>query len=269
MAVQNAEHHEPALPIPDWPEEERPREALLSHGAEVLPLSTLLAIILRTGRRGVSAEELSRRLLHSFPGLRGIDAASLQELCGLRGIGPAKAAQLKACLEIGKRLGRENASRLRIDSPRLAVDFVALHYGPYLRDSPVEVACLVLVDRRGIPIRAVELARGVDSAVTADLGRVLKEALQASAAAVILVHCHPSGDCTPSANDRAFTRSAREACSLFGIRLLDHVIVGRNRTDFYSLAMGEQLSPRPTCRRLRKCLPAEGPNRSRPEAYQW
>jgi len=234
------------LPIPEWPEEEKPREALFARGAEALPVSALLAIILRTGRRGISAEELSRQLLHAFTGLRGIDTASLQEICAIRGIGRAKAAQLKACLEIGKRLSREDAARpVRIDRPRRAVDFVALHYGPYLRDSPVEVACLVLLNRRGIPIRAVELARGGERAVTAELGRILKEALQASAAAVILVHSHPSGDCTPSANDLAFTRAAREACALFGIRLVDHVIVGRNRADFYSLATGEKTKPSP------------------------
>jgi DNA repair protein RadC len=225
------------LPIPEWIEEERPREALIAFGTESLSLSKLFAIILRTGRRGVNAEELSRRMLNAFSGLRGIDAASLSEICAIKGIGRAKAAQVKAALEIGKRFYREHAKNLkRIESPRRAFDFVASYYGPSLRDCQVECACLILLDRRRALLRAVELQRGGDRAVEANLTQILREAVRASASSIILVHNHPSGDGAPSTDDLSLTRSVRDACGLFGIRLLDHVIIGKNRGDSYSFA---------------------------------
>jgi DNA repair protein RadC len=225
------------LPITAWPPEDRPREALLERGAEGLPLSCLLAIVLRTGSRGSTAEDMARQLLSRFSGLRGMDCASARDLCLVKGMGRAKAAQVKACLEIGKRLFREKASHLGcIDGPERAVNFVALHYGPYLRDAPVEVACLILLNRRRTPVGTMELARGGTHGVGVRLGRILREAVKSSAAAIILVHNHPHGDCRPSPADISFTRWVRESCSLFGVRLVDHVIIGREVGDWYSFA---------------------------------
>ncbi len=122
--------------IRGWMPEERPRDTLLSSGSESLSLSRLLAIILRTGRKGVNAEDLARRLLGTFSSLRGIDAASVSEIRTISGIGPAKAAQIKAALEIGKRLCREEAGSLPDPSdPRWALRYVTAFYGPYLRDA--------------------------------------------------------------------------------------------------------------------------------------
>ena len=117
-------------------QEEQPRSLLQSVGAEALTPAKLLAIILRTGTPGVSAEELSRRLLNRYKGLRGMDTASIEELCAFVGIGRAKASQLKAAFEIGKRLCRERARmREHIETARQAAEYAASYYGPSLRDA--------------------------------------------------------------------------------------------------------------------------------------
>jgi DNA repair protein RadC len=221
-----------SVPICRWPEEERPRDLLISHGTESLPLSKLLAIILRTGRTGVNAEEISRRLLNCFSGLRGLDAASISDICGIEGIGPAKAAQIKAALEIGRRLFREKAKDMEcIDDSRRALEYAALYFGPYLRDAESESAHLILLNRKHRPIRIVELCRGSVGSVAVDAQRIVREALRASASSLVLVHNHPSGDGTPSEKDIRLTHAIRDACGLFGIRLLDHVIVGKAPQD--------------------------------------
>ncbi len=226
-----------SLPIRKWIAEERPRESLIAHGTESLSIARLLAIVLRTGKKGVNAEELSRRLLSFFNDLRGIDAAGIAEICRIDGIGPAKASQIKAALELGKRLCCERAKkRGRIENPRQALSYVASFYGPYLRDAESERLCVILLNRRHAPIRAVELSRGTSGAVSADPKQIVREALKTSASSIVLVHNHPSGDGEPSDDDITLTRAARDACGLFGITLLDHVIVGKNPEDYCSLA---------------------------------
>lgn len=244
--------------IRDWMPDDRPREALLSLGSENLPLSKLLAIVLHTGRRGINAEDLARRLLGTYSSLRGIDSASVSEIRTISGIGPAKAAQIKAALEIGKRLCREEARSLPDPSdPRWALRYVMDFYGPYLRDAAVESLCLILFNGRRAPIRAVELGRGNASGVIADPTLIVREAVRSAASFLILVHNHPSGTGEPSDDDAALTIAVRDACALFGIRLLDHVIIGRNRKDCRSLAL-EGLLQVGQPRRRRKRMPPGG-----------
>ena len=156
----------------------------------------------------------------------------------ISGIGPAKAAQIKAALEIGKRLCREEAGSLQgPPNPRWALRYVTAFYGPYLRDAAVESACLILLNRRHMPIRAVELGRGDNVGVIVDPMLIVREAVRSAASSVILVHNHPSGAGVPSEDDAALTIAIRDSCALFGIRLLDHIIIGCNRKDCRSLAM--------------------------------
>ncbi len=197
--------------------------------------SKLLAIILHTGTKGQNAEELSRSLLSKFPTLREMDRAAISRILEIRGIGPAKAARVKAALEIGKRLCRETASAEKpIRNPGDALAYVRDYFGPYLRDAAREIACLILLNTKNRPIKALEIARGTLDAVYADPKKIVREALDASASSVLLVHNHPSGDAEPSEGDIVMTRSVKEACALFGIRVLDHVVIGRNPPDYRS-----------------------------------
>jgi len=133
-------------PIKEWIKDERPREMLLEHGPESLPLSKLLAIILRTGKEGASAEELSKRLLNKFRTLREIDSTPISEICKMDGIGPAKVSQIKAALELGKRLYKESAQKQkRIKKADDVLGYVAEYYGPYLRDANKEFFNVILL----------------------------------------------------------------------------------------------------------------------------
>ena len=222
-------------PIKKWVEEERPREMLVKHCAENLSNAKLLAIILRTGSEGISAEDLARRLLNHFGSLRAMDSATITELCKMEGIGIAKAAQIKAAMEIGKRLMREKAEKTkRIKDVRDAKRYVFDYYFPYLRDAKKEFFIVILLDSSNRPIRNLELSKGSLNASTVDVREIVREASREGAASVILVHNHPSGKTNPSVEDIEVTKRIAEACNLIGVRVLDHVIIGKNREDYVS-----------------------------------
>ncbi|MBU0599707.1 DNA repair protein RadC [bacterium] len=225
------------LPIRKWVKEERPREMLVKCGADKLSLSKLFAIILRVGREGISAEELAKRLLNKFGTLRGIDSAPVSELCKIEGIGEAKASQIKAALEIGKRLSMESARKQKgIKSPDEAIGYVAEYYGPYLRDAKKECFHIILLDVKNKPIDNIEISKGSIDASIVDPREIIKEATCCSASSIILVHNHPSGETEPSAEDTKITNTIIDACKLVGIKVLDHIIIGRNKEDYYSFA---------------------------------
>ena len=224
-------------PIKEWIKEERPREMLARLGAENLPLSKLLAIILRTGKNGSSAEELGQTLLNHFGSLRAIDAAPISELSKIEGIGPAKAAQIKASLELGKRLFQERAStRKKLTRPDDVISYVSEYYAPYLRDKEKEFFNVILLDIKNKPIDNVEISKGSVNATIVDPKEIVRAASLKSASSVILVHNHPSGETTPSQDDIELTNRIVSACELLGIKVLDHVIIGKNMEDFYSFA---------------------------------
>ncbi|PIP12563.1 MAG: hypothetical protein COX49_04970 [bacterium (Candidatus Stahlbacteria) CG23_combo_of_CG06-09_8_20_14_all_40_9] len=224
-------------PIKKWIKEERPREMLVKNGSESLPLSKLLAIILRTGREGISAEELSKRLLNKFGALRKIDTATISEIREIEGIGLAKAAQIKAALELGKRLYKETAGRKRkIKKPDDLIEYVSEYYGPYLRDSAKEFFHVILLDIKNKPIDNVEISKGSINASVVDPKDIVKEATIRSASSIILVHNHPSGETEPSQEDKRLTKSIIDACELIGVKVLDHIIIGKNQEDYFSFA---------------------------------
>jgi DNA repair protein RadC len=204
-------------------------------GAEAVPLAKLLAILLGSGCAGQSAEALAQGILARFGTLRALDQAGFQDLCSMRGIGRARAAQLKAALELGKRLTRESAPMERgITQATHAVRYVSAYYGPYLRDAQREHFCVILLNRRNRPIRNIELTRGTASASVVDPKEVVREGLVGGATALLLVHNHPSGDPDPSAEDIRITSEVEQVCGVVGLELVDHVIVGRNREDYFS-----------------------------------
>ncbi len=222
-------------PIKNWIKEERPRELLLKEGAERLPLAKLLAIILRTGSEGVSAEDLARELLNKFKSLRGIDMASISELQKIAGVGIAKSAQIKAALELGKRLFREeSALGEKIRDAGQAIKYVRNYLGLYLRDKKKEYFYVIFLDSRNKVQDLLEISRGSLDASIVDKAEIIKEATQRSAAAIILVHNHPSGEPEPSKDDIEITKELVKALNLVGIKVLDHIIIGRNEEDYFS-----------------------------------
>ncbi len=223
------------VPIKEWVLNERPREMLIKNGAESLSVSKLLAIILRTGKEGISAEELAKRVLNKFRTLRDIDNAPISDICAIEGIGMAKASQIKAAFELGKRLLKEKAEKkIRIKEPSDAISYVMDYYGPYLRDAKKEFFCIVLLDIKNQPICNMELSKGTINASIVDIKDVIKEAIIRSASAIILVHNHPSGDPSPSNNDINITKKIIKGCAILDIKVLDHIIIGKNRNDFFS-----------------------------------
>ena len=229
----NREHR----PIKKWIKEERPREMLMKYGPASLSQSKLLAIILRTGKEGASAEELAKRLLNKFGSLRAIDSAPISEICKIGGIGNAKATQIKAALELGKQFYKEKAEKKkRIKNAQDVINYVAEYYGPYLRDAKKEFFSIILLDIKNKPIENIEISKGSINASIVDPKEIIKEATIRSASSIILVHNHPSGDAEPSPEDIETTRLVIQACELVGIKVLDHIIIGRNEEDYVSFA---------------------------------
>jgi len=225
------------VPIKNWIKEERPREMLIKYGEKNLSLSKLLSIILRTGKEGESAEELAKKILNKYKTLREIDSVSIDELCKIEGIGLAKATQIKASFEIGKRLMKETSSeKKKIKSPDDIIDFVSEYYGSYLRDVKKEFFNIILLDIKNKIVDSIELSKGSINASVVDPKEVIKEATLKSASSIILVHNHPSGDTEPSTDDINITKKIKEACDIVGIKVLDHIIIGKNKEDYTSFA---------------------------------
>ena len=212
--------------IHKWPQTERPRERLLCEGAESLSDSQLLAILLRVGRQEASAVKVGMEVLESDGGVSGLLHCSAEELCTVPGVGPAKAAQIIAAVELGKRaVSAPLTTGMRIGS---SADLFK-HYHARLRDLRHEIFAVVLLDAKHQVIRDVTVSEGSLTLSIVHPREVFIPAMRASAAAVIFLHNHPSGDPTPSQEDRVLTSRLVSAGTLLGIQVLDHVIVGDGR----------------------------------------
>jgi DNA repair protein RadC len=212
----------PQLKIREMPEEERPREKLMSRGAAALTDPELIAILLRTGVRGANAIEVARELLAKYKSLGGLSRCTVKELAAIRGIGNAKAVQLVAAFGLGQRLARESFARKKIDSPELVCDLVAAE----MRTLHKESLRVILLDTRYHLLRIEEVSLGSINESIAHPRDVFRPAIIFSAYAVIVVHNHPSGDPSPSQADHGLTRRLSEAAELLQIKLLDHIIIG-------------------------------------------
>ena len=219
--------------IKDWPEEDRPREKLLDKGPEALTDAELLAILLRTGNASSheSALDHAHLLLHQFNGLKGIDAASMRDLTAIKGIGPAKTAQLKAGLEIGRRMGQK---KWEPGSPFRSSEDVFRHFHEKLENEKREIFYVVLLTNKNRKIREVKVSEGSLTASLVHPREVYNPVIRESAAAVIFVHNHPSGDPAPSPEDLEITRRLKEVGEVMGVRVLDHVVIGKDRYFSYS-----------------------------------
>lgn len=211
------------MAITDWPEGDRPRERLLRDGVEALSDAELLAIYLRVGIKGMSAVDLARDLLGRWGGsLARLAAAPIEELRNVPGMGLAKAAQLKATLELARRALREEmASRDFLSSPQQVRDYLRLK----LAALPYEVFMVLLLDAQNRLIHAAEAFRGTLTQTSVYPREIVKLALAHNAAAVVFAHNHPSGVAEPSAADEQLTRSLKQALALVDVRVLDHFII--------------------------------------------
>ena len=218
-------HDSPSL-LKRLPPEDRPRERLLRSGGVALSDAELLAVLLRTGRPGLSAIEMSQEILAERGGLGGLlssEAAHLRR----GGLGGAKAAALLAAIELGRRLMRASFhQRELLNEPAAVAAYLGLRYN----SEDQEVMGALYLDVRNRLIAESDIFRGTQSRTAVEPRSILKEGLLRSAFGIILFHTHPSGDPAPSAEDLAFTRRMAAAGELLGIRLIDHMILGGGGT---------------------------------------
>ena len=211
------------MAIRDWPAADRPREKLLAKGAQALSEAELLAIFLRTGVKGQSALDLARLMLKHYGSLRALLAAEQKDLCGMKGLGPAKYAQLQAALEMARRhLGEPLERGKPLADPAATRRYLQAR----LRDIPYEVFACLHLDNRHRLIAFEELFRGTIDGASVPPREVVRQALKHNAAALIFAHNHPSGVAEPSDADRRLTTRLKDALALVDIRVLDHFVVG-------------------------------------------
>ena len=212
--------------IKDMRTDDRPRERLQRQGGQALSNPELLAILLGTGVPGLNAVQLAETLLDEYGGLPGLHKAGYEDLVKTNGIGPAKAAQLSAAIELGRRLAVAlPEKRPAIQSPEQAAELVMYEMGALSQ----EHLRVLLLDTRNQLIRIVEVYQGSLNTSLIRVGEIFRDAVRANAAAVIVVHNHPSGDPTPSPEDIAVTRAMVEAGQLLDIEVLDHLVIGTGR----------------------------------------
>lgn len=212
--------------IQELPQEMRPRERMFYAGPGALSTAELLAIILRVGGRGENVIRMAERLLTQFGGVVGLAQTSMDELCQAHGVGRAKAAQIKAALELGKRLqAAAPQERPQIRTPADVANLLMLEMG-FLEQEQLRA---VLLDTKNNVIRIATVYSGSLNAAVVRIGEVFRDAVRANCASIVVVHNHPSGDPTPSPEDVRVTEMLVEAGRLLDIEVLDHLVIGRNR----------------------------------------
>jgi DNA repair protein RadC len=214
------------LLVRDVPVDERPRERMMQVGAESLSNQELLAILLRTGTGGCSVLDLAEQILARFNGIRSLVDVKIEELMAVPGIGPAKAVQLLAAIELGRRIARHKKERMDvIRCPQDVADLLM----DRLRFQTQEHFVVLILDTKNRVIAEETISIGSLNASIVHPREVFKPALKRSAASIICAHNHPSGDPTPSRKDLEVTRRLLEAGRILGIEVLDHVVIGDHR----------------------------------------
>jgi DNA repair protein RadC len=218
-----AEYH---VRMREMPNHERPRERLRDYGPEALSDAELLAILLRVGVAGLNVVKLSQQLLIECNGWRGLQAASFEHVRTWHGMGEAKAAQLKAALEIGRRLALLGMQeRVQITSPDDVAQLLQVEMS-HLDQEHLKTVC---IDTKNRVMKIHSVYVGTLNSAGLRVGEVFKEAIKLNSAAIIICHNHPSGDPTPSSEDVLVTRQIVEAGKLLDVDVLDHLIIGHGR----------------------------------------
>lgn len=217
--------------IKDWPAQERPRERLFAQGTEALSDGELLAVLLGSGQPGQDAKALALHLLKEWEGLTGLCRCSSEALLQQKGLGPAKVAKLKAVFELGRRLSQSRILRQPLSH---SVSELYEFLQQTLATEREEKFLAILLNVKNQILKVLPLGRGDPTQVVLSIPVVMRQLVQESAAAVIFAHNHPSGDVSPSLEDRQVTQQLFQACQAVGIVMHDHLIVGAE--DFYSFA---------------------------------
>lgn len=218
------------MAINHWPQEQRPRERLIKHGAMALSDAELLAVFLRVGVTGKSAVDLGRDMVGHFGSLNNMFSASLADFSALNGLGPAKFAQLQAVMELARRALEEDLrTGVTLSSPQAVKQYLQLLVG----SRPHETFAVLFLDVRNRLIASEVLFRGTLTHTSVYPREVVKAALGHNAASVILAHNHPSGTPDPSPADHSLTQAMKQALALVDVRVLDHfVVAGKNIHSF-------------------------------------
>ena len=223
LYVSTEEKTQYATMIRDLPQGERPRERLRDYGPSSLNNAELIAILLRVGSEGESVVNLASRVVSEFKGLRGLAKATYGELCAMHGISDAKACQLLAALELGRRLmSLHPEDRPVIGSPRDVYNLLA----PEMTFLDQEHPRVLLLNTKNEVLSSQEVYKGNVNSSMIRVAEVLRPAIRDNCPSIIIVHNHPSGDPTPSPEDILVTRQVREGGQIMDIELLDHVIIG-------------------------------------------
>ncbi len=236
MAKKSKQHKVYEKAIKNWPEADRPREKLFKSGEHTLSDTELIAILIRNGTPGQSAVDLSRKILSKFKTFRNMSHTDLRDWKEFKGLGQAKIAQVRAAIEIGRRLLTE--AKQPKEKVKSSKDIADLFMGR-MRDLKKEVFKILFLDNRSQVIETVELAEGTVNQANPIVREIISKALQNFAAALACIHNHPTGDCTPSKEDREFTTELCQVSNVMQIKVIDHIIIGDNT--YFSFADRGQL----------------------------
>ena len=209
--------------IKNWPIDDKPREKLLRYGEHTLSDTELLAILLRTGTKGETAIDLAREILQKFGSFRNISHTDMRKWKSIKGLGPAKIAQIKAAIEIGRRFREEKVKeKPKIKSSKDVFGILMAR----MRDLKTEVFKVLLLDSKNRIIEIAEIEQGTVNQANPIIREIFQKASENFSSSIICVHNHPSGDPTPSKEDKEFTKKLVEAGNTLQIKVLDHIIIG-------------------------------------------
>jgi len=213
--------------INNWPEEDRPREKLIKKGAKSLSNSELLAILIRTGTKGNSAIDLSRQIIGKFGSFRNMTHTDIRDWKDFKGLGKAKIAHIQAALEIGRRFREDeiNTSKQKISCAKDIADILM----PQMRDLKTETFKVVYLNGNNSIIDIEDVAIGTVNKAVPIVREIIHSALQKFAVSIICAHNHPSGNISPSEQDKKFTKNLFSAGRIMEIEVLDHLIIGNNK----------------------------------------
>ena len=221
-------------PLKYWKDEEKPREKLLKVGEHNLTDTEILAIILRSGTKGQTAIDLARKVIDKFGSFRNMSHTSLNSFREIKGLGIAKICQIKAAIEIGRRMAEEKIrdKKVQLTSP----SEVAKYIMPRMRDLKKEVFKVIHLDSKNRIVDVIEIEEGTVNQANPIIREIFYKVIENFVPSIICVHNHPSGDPTPSKEDIEFTKRIKQGGEILGVNVLDHIIIGDNL--YYSFTSG-------------------------------